>query len=261
MKESAALGVRRSGGGESQLVALHGFTQTGAMYEEMAALLDTEVVAQDLPGHGLSSGVPASFDGAVAGVAEVMAGLDRPLPLLGYSQGGRVALGVALEHPDLVSQLILISTSPGIEADEARTARRQSDDALATRLAAIGLPGFLDEWLAKPMFQGLRKRGRVWETHDRTLRLENHAAGLAAALRGMGQGAQPYLGERLAEIALPVLVMAGALDQLYVTLSERMRDSLPIAELEVIPAAGHAVIGEEPEIVADLVRRFVADGY
>lgn len=240
-------------------MALHGFSQTSAVYEETAGLLDVEVVAPDLPGHGRSTEVPASFDSAITGVVEILTELGRPAPLLGYSQGGRVALGLTLEHPELVSRLILISTSPGIASAAERSERRQEDESRATRLESIGIAAFLDEWLEMPMFRGLWKRGRDWQEGDRAVRLQNRTEGLAAALRGIGQGVQPYLGDRLGEIRIPVLVIVGALDHRYVTLAKAMRCSFRDADLAIIPNTGHPVIGEEPGVVADLVGRFVGD--
>lgn len=241
------------------MVALHGFSQTGAAYEEAAGLLDVAVVAPDLPGHGRSTAVSASFDSAMTGVVEILTELGRPVPLLGYSQGGRVALGLALEHPDLISRLILVSTSPGIASAAQRSKRRQEDEFRATRLESIGIEEFLDEWLEVPMFGGLGKRGRDWQKQDRAVRLQNRTGGLASALRGLGQGVQPYFGDRLGEIRIPVLLIVGALDHRYVTLAEAMRRSLRDADLAIVPNTGHPVIGEEPGVVADLVGRFVGD--
>jgi 2-succinyl-6-hydroxy-2,4-cyclohexadiene-1-carboxylate synthase len=241
------------------LVALHGFSQTGAAYEETAGLLGVEVVAPDLPGHGRSTAVPASFDSATSGTVEILRELGRPVPLLGYSQGGRVALGVALEHPDLVSRLILVSTSPGIASAGQRSKRRQEDESRATRLESIGIEKFLDEWLEMPMFGGLSKRGRDWQKRDRAVRLQNGTRGLAAALRGMGQGVQPYFGDRLGEIRIPALLIVGALDHRYVALAEAMRRGLRDVDLAIVPNTGHPVVGEEPGVVADLVGRFVGE--
>ena len=108
------LSVRRYEGRPPPLVALHGFTQTGAAFEELGALLSYEVIAPDLPGHGRSAQHPALFPSAVEAVAGLLASGIHPGPVLGYSQGGRVALAVALDHSRLVSHLILVSATAGI---------------------------------------------------------------------------------------------------------------------------------------------------
>ncbi|MDH3261267.1 MAG: alpha/beta fold hydrolase [Acidimicrobiia bacterium] len=257
MKESAGLWVRRFAGEPPPLVVLHGFTQTGEMYRELADLLGREVLGPDLPGHGRSVGVPASFASAVKGVAEVLAAAGGPVPLVGYSQGGRVALAVALERPELLSHLVLVSASAGIEDESVRAERRRSDLALVDELKARGLGVFLDRWLARPMFEGLERRGATWRATDRAARLENTAEGLAAALVGMGQGTQPFFGDRLGDLLMPVLVIAGSLDKKYASIATAMSRSLPHGTLRMIPDAGHAVVGEQPRGVADLVAGFL----
>ena len=257
MHESAGLWVHRLPGRPPPLVALHGFTQTGAMFAELADLLGREILAPDLPGHGRSVGVHVSFSSAVSGVVEVLASAGGAVLLAGYSQGGRVALAVALERPELVSHLVLLSASAGIEDEVERSERLRADAELAAVLQMDGLGTFLDRWLDLPMFEGLEKRGATWRAADRAARLENTPDGLAAALVGVGQGTQPYLGGRLGELHMPVLVVAGGLDRKYVSIATAMSRSLPYGQLRVVPATGHAVIGEQPWVVADLILGFL----
>lgn len=249
--------MRRFAGESPPLVALHGFTQTGAMYAELAGFLGREVLAPDLPGHGKSSGVPVSFGSAVEGVAGVLVSLTGPVPLVGYSQGGRVALGAALQTPELVSHLVLVSASPGIGDEAEREVRRRSDESLAEELRSSGLPTFLDGWLGGAVFKGLQRRDEEWRIADRAARLENTADGLAAALAGMGQGSQPYFGERLIELSMPVLLLAGLLDEKYVSIATAMSAAVPNGALGIIPDAGHALIGEQPRMVAGLIQGFL----
>lgn len=245
--------VRRLGDYRPGLVALHGFTQHGGMFEEVASLLPGGLLAVDLPGHGTTEVEPVSFAGAVGSIAEVLAGFEDPVSLLGYSQGGRVALAIALEKPGLVDRLVLVSASPGIADPRSRAARKASDDELAGRLEEIGVAAFVDEWLALDMFAGLHRRSSAWIEGDRALRCENPAAGLAAALREMGQGSQPYVGPRLNELKMPVLLLAGEHDPKYTDLARGMAAALPQATCEIVPGAGHAVIGERPKLVARLI--------
>src|SRR5262249_58533233 len=52
----------------------------------------------------------------------------------GYSMGGRLCLRLALDRPDLVRGLVLLSASPGISDDAERAARRQADEKLAREI-------------------------------------------------------------------------------------------------------------------------------
>jgi 2-succinyl-6-hydroxy-2,4-cyclohexadiene-1-carboxylate synthase len=69
--------------------------------------------------------------------------------------GGRVALATALNHPQAVSSLTLISATAGIENPEDRTLRREADHSLADRIERIGIQAFTEEWLAGPLFSTL----------------------------------------------------------------------------------------------------------
>lgn len=254
----ARLHVRRFAGTAPPLVALHGFTQTGAMFEELAGLLGRELLAPDLPGHGRSADVATSFSSAVAGVVEVLAALLEPAPLIGYSQGGRVALGATLDRPELISHLVIVSATPGIANAAARAERLRRDERRGAELRTIGVAPFVERWLSGPLFAGLQRRGTAWREADKAARLENTAEGLGAALAGMGQGAQPYLGDLLPELRVPTLLIAGRHDRKYASIAAAMRQALPDASLRIVPDAGHAVIGEQPRMVADLVTEFLA---
>ena len=63
-------------------------------------------------------------------------------------------------------------------------------------------------------------------------RRRNTAAGLAASLRLAGTGAQEPLWDRLRELAMPVLLVAGSLDAKFVGVAERMAAAIPDATLE-----------------------------
>ncbi len=251
------MAVHTFGTGDPGLVALHGFTQHGGSFAEPAELLGHTVMAPDLPGHGSTEVAPVTIESALESVAIVLESVGRPLPLLGYSQGGRLALLLALHRPDLVQRLILVSASPGIAGAVERASRRDLDERLAGHIEEVGVEAFIDEWLALPMFAGLRNRPSEWLARDRALRIENTVRGLAGAVRGMGQGVQPYVGDRLSEVQMPVLLIAGALDHKYRDLAYQMGTTLPDATPSIIAGAGHAVIGEHPEAVVATIRTFL----
>jgi 2-succinyl-6-hydroxy-2,4-cyclohexadiene-1-carboxylate synthase len=228
------------------------------MFYELANHLGRSIIAPDLPGHGDSANRPSTMDAAVAGVAATVIPRTRPTPLIGYSMGGRVALRVVLEHPDLVERLVLISTAAGIHDETDRRRRIDADKTLADAIERDGVDVFLDEWLARPMFAGLANRGEVWQAADRERRATNTAPGLAASLRGMGAGASPSLTERLSELSLPVLVVAGSLDDRYVQEAQSIAARIRGAELALVPGSGHSVVGEAPEALAAVVHQFLS---
>lgn len=240
------------GGAGERVVLVHGFTQTLAAMEPLAAPLRDghAVVRVDLPGHGGSAAVRVEF----AAAAGLLGEAGGPAVYLGYSLGGRLCLRLALDRPDLVRALVLIGASPGLDDPAERAARRESDDALAAELERVGLERFLDRWLAQPLFATLPP-----ERAGRADRLANTTQGLAASLRLHGTGAQEPLWGRLAGLRPPVLLVAGAGDAKFAALAERMAAVIgSSAQVALVPGAGHAAHLERPEEVAALARAFIA---
>jgi pimeloyl-ACP methyl ester carboxylesterase len=74
------------------LLALHGFTGSGADFAPLAAALGRAVIAPDLPGHGGTSGPPLGVAACADALALLLTRLSlRRVDLLGYSLGGRTA--------------------------------------------------------------------------------------------------------------------------------------------------------------------------
>ena len=248
------LGVRRYGTG-TLLVALHGFTHTGAQFEGLAERIGRTIVAPDLPGHGMSVDAPTDVDAVCDAVATEISLVGIGADALGYSQGGRVALLTALRFPSLIGRLVLVSANAGIE-DAERTTRIAADRRTADRIRAVGVVAFLEEWTTT----GLTSTAHLPDATrgaDLALRLDNTAEGLARALEGYGQGGQPSCWHRLGDVTIPVLVVTGALDARYTDIGERIADRIPHARHEVIPGAGHNPMLDAPAAFAAVVSGFL----
>jgi 2-succinyl-6-hydroxy-2,4-cyclohexadiene-1-carboxylate synthase len=238
-------------GTAGRVVLVHGFTQTLASMEPMAASLRDRfgVVRVDLPGHGGSPPPRIGFAEAAALLGE-SAGTAA---YVGYSLGGRLCLRLALDRPDLVRTLVLVGASPGLAEAAERAARVASDGELAAEVERIGVERFLDRWLANPLFATLPPR-----LAGRAERLANTPEGLAASLRLHGTGAQEPLWNRLGDLRAPVLLVAGGLDRKFAALAERMAAAIgPSAEVVLVPGAGHAAHLERAAEVGALVRGFL----
>lgn len=241
------------------LLAIHGFTEIDLSWKEVLEGLDGHVVSYLLPGHGhrpCPAGTNAEW---------LVEDLHRkyaesgPFDLLGYSMGGRLALQFALTYPHLVRRLILVSTRPGIRNPADRAARKRHDDGLAMMLEENGIGQFVAWWENHPALRPYRPQPRSLQEHLRARRLNQDAQGLAAALRVFGQGVTPSLWDRLAELTMPVLAIAGSADTLYVQEMTRMIEALPHGRLSVIPECGHAVHRECRESMVNIIRGFLAD--
>jgi 2-succinyl-6-hydroxy-2,4-cyclohexadiene-1-carboxylate synthase len=231
-------------GAGPRIVFVHGFTQTGNSWSDVAeriAALGYEVAVVDLPGHGDSAAVRADL----RRTADLLASTTGVATYVGYSLGGRVALHLAIMYPHVVQRLATIGATPGIVDDDERAARRAADEALANRICDMGVETFLDEWTAQPLFAGLEL-----SADERGDRVRNTPAGLASSLRLCGTGTQLPLWERLVELNMPMLAMAGDHDSKFLAIAERVAATAPDGRFATIHGASHAAHLQQPGQVA-----------
>lgn len=232
------------------LVLLHGFTNTGASWDEVVAGLPERYrpLAPDIRGHGAASGVrPVSLAAVTGDIGEAT---TDPFELVGYSMGGRIALHLALALPDRVRRLILIGASPGIAVPAARMQRREADERLAAEVEQMTIESFAERWAQTAV---LADQPPAVQANVHADRLRNTPAGLAEALRGLGTGALPSLWGRLRQLTMPVDLVVGERDAKFRTIAEEMAGGLPRASLHVVSDAGHAVHLEAPDAVAEVI--------
>jgi 2-succinyl-6-hydroxy-2,4-cyclohexadiene-1-carboxylate synthase len=251
--DGAELEVEATGRGPAVL-ALHGFTGTARTWAPLAAALRDQrrVLAPDLLGHGRSSAPadPARYalERQADDLSALLAALDAvPADVVGYSMGARLALVLALRHPSAVRGLILESPSAGIHDATERARRRAADDALAGQLEREGLASFVEAWEAQSLFASQSALTDDVRSRLRAERLSHDPRGLAASLRGAGQGVMGPLNDRLAAVGCPALVIAGVLDPVGSERARLVAEGLPAAVLEIVDGAGHAPHLEQPE--------------
>ena len=230
------------------VVLLHGFSGTRRAWDGVAAALDPErylPLALDLPGHGQA----AEWEGPITFAGCVQHVLERSparFILCGYSLGGRVALNVALATPERVTQLVLVSCSPGIEDSAERAERRRSDHRLADELERVPFEEFIERWRTQPLFADEPPEVDALARADQR---RNQPEALAAVLRGIGAGEMEPVWERLEELTMPVSVVVGERDARFRALGDRMVGLFPDARLIVVPG-GHNLPLESPRDVA-----------
>jgi 2-succinyl-6-hydroxy-2,4-cyclohexadiene-1-carboxylate synthase len=244
----------RSGGRGPAVLLLHGFTGRGADWGPLLPALRrvSTAIVVDLLGHGRSDAPrdPArhALERQASDLAAILRGLGAaPAAVVGYSFGARVALQLALDEPGVVRGLLLESPSAGIADAAARARRRAADGALAEGIERDGIEAFVDSWWeTSPVFAAERDLPEATRARFRTGRLRNRPHGLAASLRGAGQGAMTPLHGRLAAIAAPTLVVAGTRDPLGLDRARAVAAAIPDARLEALDGVGHAAHRESP---------------
>ncbi len=254
--------VRDAGAGPTVLL-LHGFTGTGASLDDLARACRRaghRTIAPDLLGHGASDAPrdPARHDVTrqAADLAAILRELEAaPASVVGYSFGGRVALRLALDAPGLVSSVVLIGSGAGIADPAERARRRAVDEDLAGSIERDGVAAFVDRWEAMPLFASEEALPPVIRARRRAERLAQDPAGLAASMRGAGQGSQEPLDHRLGSLAAPTLLIVGELDTKALANARAIAEAAPPgrATVLVIEGAGHAAHLARPGAVRDAV--------
>lgn len=222
-----------------------GFMQRGDAWEPVAA-----AVRERYP----SACLDHRADTLEARVAEALAAAGDAAVLAGYSLGGRVALRAALERPRAVRALILLGASAGIEDPDERRARRKADERLAAWMDGSSIEQVVERW----------ERQRVLATQppelverQRASRLAHDPPALSRLLRSAGQGALEPVWHRLGALTMPVLALAGALDERYVAAGRRIAANVAHGRFEAIAGAGHAAHLERPDAVARAILSFL----
>jgi pimeloyl-[acyl-carrier protein] methyl ester esterase len=244
-----ALHIETKGHGPP-MVLLHGWAMHSGLWHALATRLAqrNRVHAVDLPGHGFSAPVQSfTLDGVVEVLDVAFAAEPSPLVVVGWSLGGQIALAWALAHPQRVSRLVLVSTTP----------RFVAGDAWDHAMSRETLKRFGDElevaWKATVLrFLILQTRGTE----------HGHAA--LAALRGelfaRGEPSRRTLDEalctlsttdlrtRVVRIAQPALVIAGDRDTLVpAAASAWLAAAMPRGRFASIKAAAHVPFLSHPD--------------
>ncbi len=256
--------VVERGAGPS-LLLLHGFAASTYSFHRLIPYLAEHfrVVALDYYGFGYTErpqerdhfGIEAQLD-LIRHVLEVKK--MGPSTVLGQSYGGTLALLLAQTDPARVERLVLVSAIAEF-----------GDPPLWVRFAPGRWAGYpASRWLlsSPPRFRAALGRAyypketltaEVAEGYRRPLLIEGLPRAYFAFTAAMGNGTSP--GLRLSQVSAPVLVVAGAHDEIVpLAQSERLAATLPSARLLVLRKSGHSSPEEVPEALAAAVREFAA---
>jgi len=211
----------------------------------------------DLPGAGETPANAAikDFDSYVATVNafidEEAAG--QRTTLVGVSWGAYFAAAYALKHPERVAGLALIVPGLGPSEEAVRPPRK----------VLVTEPGALDG--AHPMVVGMMNAAatvhsrRIRELFERDVVPGGKAADHGFLTRVLSTRLSYHKELRALSIDVPALVLAGKQDSMdgYIEAGE-MAQHLPRATYAVIDRAGHALAGEQTELVTAHVREWLA---
>jgi 2-succinyl-6-hydroxy-2,4-cyclohexadiene-1-carboxylate synthase len=229
------------------VVCLHGFLGSPDAFAPVIAACKTRPQARApwLPGHGPAP-IPAGerWHDAVAAIA---AELTAPAILVGYSMGGRLALGVTVAFPERVRALVLVSADWGIADPDARARRAATDASRAADVERRGLAAFVADWEREPIF-GTQSPEQI--ARQRETRVLHDARAIAWALRALSPAAMPDHGAALFGLPIPVHYLAGARDARYAARAGEIAAAHGPGRVRIVPEAGHNLLIEAPAQVA-----------
>ncbi|MDI1460927.1 alpha/beta hydrolase [Catellatospora sp. KI3] len=198
-----------------------------------------------LLGYDPAPGESHSLATIVADVAAIIGELGAPVQLVGVSYGGIVALRVAADHPDLVSELVLLASAHRFSPEGSQLVRRQLDLAADGDFAALGadfVGMFRRPWLNWLLRLRLRtRRGRAAEGMNDPQVI---VRGLRAVLDS------PVDEASLSLVSARTLIVSGTHDQVFGREPERTAALLPHASLVQFPGETHMVPVERRRAVA-----------
>ena len=233
---------------KTPLVLIHG---AGGSYlhwsSEIRRLIGENILAIDLPGHGASPGegkdVIDAYASDVIGFMDDL-GINQAV-ITGHSMGGAIAQMLSLDYPERVKALILISTGAKLRVHPKLIHYCSSESTYPEAVSQIM------EWAFSSQADQ-----RLVELAGERMAVTSHAVVHKDFLACDAFD----IRARVKDINQPVMVICGSEDQMTpVRFSQFLIEELPEARLEIIPNAGHMVMLEQPEIVANLIREFIEE--
>lgn len=193
----------------------------------------------DLPGHGVSAGPGRS---SIADYAlDIVALLDAlaidSAIVLGHSMGGAIAQWLALEYAARVSALVLAGSGPRLPVNPALISGIVED------------PQATISNLVRWMWAKQAPADSKQQSADIMLATD------PAVIRGDFLACDSFdVSRRLAEIAVPTLILAGEQDKMTpLALSRELSRGIAESELAILPNAGHMMLLEQPERSAEFI--------
>lgn len=251
--------------GRNVLVLLHGWMGQKADWKLVSQILMEEgcsILALDLPGHGDTQVADGSWEASALYsmplLIEVLKQILDQLQLqkvimVGYSLGGRVAMGFADSYPERCAALMVLSANPGVLTEEERHQRWLLDQRHAKQLTQQTFEAFLDSWYAAPLWAGLKERRPDVYSQMLEKRRQTRPHLAAHSLLGLSLASQPNFRPHLGQ-HVPFWYVFGELDSKFAEIGKDL--AACSSKVHSLPC-GHAVVEECPREVADLLLSLV----
>ncbi|MFC1901837.1 alpha/beta fold hydrolase [Chloroflexota bacterium] len=173
---------------------------------------------------------------------------------LGYSMGGRIALELAINHPDMVKALVLANSYLGLTAPSHEDVEgRRAIQELLDKGDIKGVAEIMTKSSFSPGFK--HKNPTEFEKYLK-VKLQNNPDGLARMSRPGGAATKP---PDLRKIKCPTLLIAGENDALMPLDQSKLAQQVIVGSKLVVLPAGHAANLELPEKFNSAVLEFLSE--
>ncbi|CAM3122309.1 2-succinyl-6-hydroxy-2,4-cyclohexadiene-1-carboxylate synthase [Leuconostoc rapi] len=238
---------------------LHGFMGSHHDFDAIIQRLPGEVMTFDLLGFGPHA--PYVDDvkrfTMASQIDDILAILNQvgwsTIQLLGYSMGGRLALGFAMTVPNRVANLYLESTSAGLRSESER-AKRRIADVKKSELINTDFQQFVSVWEKLPLFATQNTLTTEQQAQVREQRLSQKSQNMANSLIYMGTGVQENFWPSLPQLQIPTVLIAGELDEKFKRIADDMAALAPCAQVNIIKHAGHNTHLEQPKQFIEVIK-------
>ena len=259
--QNIGLYYEEAGSGRA-IVFLHGLTGSSRDWTSQMNLIEKDCrgLALDFRGHGRSDAPDAEEAYSIYKFSDDVHALLRHLDitgccLVGHSMGGFTALQLTLDHPDLVRGLVLVDTSSGEwDTDPGYPSLRKKLDELAL---TEGLEAAFEyDAEHNPIRIERYRQSPAWRVIAKQKALGTSIAGYVYVPRSFSKW-QP-ITNRLGEIGVPTLIFRGEYDTPFVRACNILKDSIPSAQLVVVPGSGHNPHEENPDFFNGYFKTFLS---
>ncbi len=220
--------------GEAMVLLHGGLSKTSSWDYLMVPALEDEfhVFAYDRTAHGFTGDQAGSLHfefQAKEAIAYLEDVVKEPAHLIGYSDGGIIALMVAIARPELVKSIVAIGANFHYSAplSDFAEAKVSEEDQAEYNLISPDAPHTL---LEKTI-----RMNHIWKT-------------------------EPDIAlSDIATIQCPVLVLAGDDDVIKHEHTIALYEALPLGQLAIIPGTSHGVVKEKPALMLAMITQFLED--
>lgn len=231
---------------------LHGFTGSPAVWDPVIAHENVPVFRPFLVGHGPDPVYVSSWKEEITRIALLMRQKSSKHRLIGYSFGARVALGVAIEFPELITSLVLIGVNPGIKTEKERFLREKWENQWLLPLQNEELSPFLTKWTELSLFKSQKTLSKRILLRQENIRFSHSPTGLACAMQVCGLGNMPYYTNLISSLPMPVHFIVGEKDPKFRNILNTIQMNEQSTKT-IVDLVGHNVVLEAPEVLSKLV--------